>query len=72
MATPQPISIVRDGLERDFRESYVRALGGWSSITGSVIRVEAGVTWMEKVKAYAYAQRTRSETSAGVGAEIRF
>ncbi len=71
-AAPTPITNVREGLDRAFTQAYVQAMGGWSSSTGAAVRVEAGATFWQRAKAFAYAEATERDTGVGAGVRYEF
>jgi hypothetical protein len=52
------------------REGYAEVIGAWSSLSGPVVRAEAGAKLTPRFGVYGFGQWTPAETMAGVGARV--
>lgn len=52
------------------REAYADLIGGWSSLSGPVVRAEAGARLTPRFGVFGFGQWTPRETMAGVGARV--
>jgi hypothetical protein len=70
-----PVLATQAGLTRvlsdvPYREGYLEAIAGWGSLSGPVVRGEAGARLTPRFGVFGFGEWTPRETMAGVGARV--